>query len=444
MGFFSPKSGGSYYASVSPMGSGPQPMRKLPKEEPKDKDDEDTEVEQKKVYEKEKIVKGPVEDETENSEDKKDQEKKPETETQLNTRLNSLLYHTSDDTVDLYRLENNSLDLLGRIYYDDFDPTDSRAIESLSSLSGSATPVPKTVVNQKIRPSFERGVSFDTLSDTHHLSIILKEKHPEFKFRRNNKTFLVGFSNDSQSLRAVEWAFQEMVIHGDTIVVFHVLDDRSYKAVEPSSAESILLRLKKLNSHEKKVSLVYEVVIGRPQKLLKEAILEYNPAMMIVGTHQEPTGSLSASNSSTNIAGSSHHRHHSSFFGKSSISKYFLQYALVPVIVVKPFYQYHEELQKPIDSEKYFLDWIGGVDLSQTYEKKKKKSRFLLSPQSSRNSSATNLMLSATTSIEARGRTVDENLLNDGSRDSSVSSQERSRTDTRSHSRSRLSKLFSI
>lgn len=418
-------------------------MRKLAKDDQKEKDDEDTEVDQKKVYEKEKIVKPSVDDEEDGSEGKTDEGKKPETVTQLNTRLNSLLYHTSNESVDLYRLENNSLDLLGRIYYDDFDPTDARALEGLSSLSGSSTPVPKTVVGQKIRPAFERGVSFDTLSDTHHLSIILKEKHPEFKFRRNNKTFLVGFSNDSQSLRAVEWAFQEMVIHGDTIVVFHVLDDRNYKAVEPSSAESILRRLKKLNSHERKVSLVYEVVIGRPQKLLKEAILEYNPAMMIVGTHQEPTGSLSVSSSSSNLAGAAHHRHQHSFFGKSSISKYFLQYALVPVIVVKPFYQYHEELQKPIETATYFLDWIGGIDVSQTYEKKKKKSRFLLSPQPSRNSSATNLVLSATSSIENRGRSVDENGAID-SRDSSVSSQERSRSNTRSHSRSRLSKLFSI
>lgn len=431
MGLFSPRSNGSYYASVSPMGSGPQPVRKPRKEEAKEDDDEATEVEQKKVYEKEKIVK-PLADEADESNNKKDGEKVPETVTQLNTRLNSLLYHTSNESVDLYRLENNSLDLLGRIYYDDFDPTDARAIEGLSSLSGSSTPVPKTVVGNRIRPSFERGVSFDTLSDTHHLSIILKEKHPEFKFRRNNKTFLVGFSNDSQSLRAVEWAFQEMVIHGDTIVVFHVLDDRNYKAVEPASAESILLRLKKLNSHEKKVSLVYEVVIGRPQKLLKSAILEYNPAMMIVGTHQDlPLSSSSSAHQ---------HRHHGSFFGKSSISKYFLQYALVPVIVVKPFYQYHEELEKPIDNDKYFLDWIGRIDLSQTYEKKK-KSRFLLSPQTSRNSSSTNLMLSATTSADDRGRSSGERVLD--SRDSSASSQER-RTESRSRSRSRLSKLFSM
>lgn len=442
MGLFSARSGSGHHVVAPQEASGPQNTKKLPNHLTKEPEDEDSGAEQKKVYEKEKIVKPPVDDEA-GAEGKKGTEKVPETVTQLNTRLNSLLYHTSDDTVDLYRLENNSLDLLGRIYYDDFDPTDARAIEGLSSFSGSSTPVPRAVIGQKLRPSFERGVSFDTLDDTHHLSIILKEKHPEFKFRRNNKTFLVGFSNDSQSLRAVEWTFQEMLIHGDTIVVFHVLDDRYHKSVDPPSAESNLLRLKKLNTHERKISLVYEVVIGRPQKLLKEAIMEYNPAMMIVGTHQEPAGTLSNSNSSTNLAGSAFHRQHS-FFGKSSISKYFLQYALVPVIVVKPFYQYHEELQKPINNEKYFLDWLGDIDVSQTYEKKRRKNRFLLSPQLSRNSSATNLMLTATNSVENRGRAAEEHRASADSRDSSVSSQERSRSTTRAHSRSRLSKLFSI
>lgn len=437
MGLFTPKNSNYYYASVSPMGSGPRPQRSRPKDTSKENLDDDEDVEVKKVYEKEKIVKAPIEDDA--AETTEGKESRPETETQLNTRLNSLLYHTSNDSVDLYRLENTSLDLLGRIYYDDYDPTDSEAMQRISSLTSLSTAIPKNVTSPKIRPSFERGVSFDTLSDSHHLSIILKEKHPEFRFRRNNKTFLIGFSNDLQSMRAVEWAFQEMVINGDTIVLFQVLDDRNYKVVDRKDAEAVVEKVKKLNVHQRKISLVYEVVIGRPQKLLKQAILEYNPAMMVVGTHQEP---LSTSNSSTSLSSASHHM---PFFGKSSISKYFLQYALVPVIVVKPNYQYEEALPKPIDSQTYFQDWLAGIDISLSFEKKKKKNRLtLLSPLTSRNSSSINLAPS--NSVELRGRSTMEKdpSFTVGSRDSSVSSQERSRSEqrNRSRSRSRLSRLF--
>lgn len=407
-------------------------------------------------------------------------------ETVANTKLNAMLYHILDDTIDLYRSENNSLDLLGRIYYDDYDPSDQTVVErvaSFTSLSLMArsppsalsshsrlvpSPNPYKSLSSGSRPLYARQVSFDTLSDRHHLSITLKVKHPEFRFRRNNKTFLVGFTNDSESMKAVEWAFLEMVIHGDTIIVFQVLDEKNYSFVDPSLAEIVLEKLKRLNTHSKRISMVYEVVIGNPQKLLEAAINEYKPAMMIVGTRQYGSaglGSSSLSLSLTNLSllnqlpsqglpnisqalsqapshitfpnhhHHSHHHRHMPFFSKSLMSKHFLQYALVPVILVKPFYEIQEKLDRPVDSESYFKDWLVNIDISLTKEKKKK--RFgMRSPLSSRDSSHTSLTDLA--KQESRGRAEKTSFSIGGSRDNSQAADE----DGHHRLRSRLSRLF--
>lgn len=47
---------------------------------------------------------------------------------------------------------------------------------------------PKTPSAHPQATLFERQVSLDTFSDTHHSGITLKVKHPDFKFRKNNKT----------------------------------------------------------------------------------------------------------------------------------------------------------------------------------------------------------------------------------------------------------------
>lgn len=429
----------------------------------------------KKVYDKEKAVKR-----------REPKQNEPETETELNTRLNALLYHTSNDSIDMYRQENNSLDLLGRLYYDDYDANDKSSVERVSSYTSlqqmmapsiahvtSGESSSSSSVSRRSRPiegsreaqkeaqkdgirdghrerarerprvergiSFERGVSFDTLDDSHHQLITLKVKHPDFKFRRNNKTYLIGFRNDAESLRAVEWAFQEMVIHGDTLIVLQVLDEKAYKFVDPELADSTLQKLETLNTYNRKVSMVYEVVIGRPQKLLKLAIDEYKPAMMIVGLHQYGQAPIPTSSSTTNLINLTHglqphvHHHHFSFLQKTSISKYFLMFALVPVILVKPFYQHQEKLKRPIDSETYFHDLIANIDVSHTREKKKKSRLGFISPTSLRNHSSTNL-------VEDRGRS-ESSLFTIGSRD--LSSEGGSRLQLRSRSRSRLSRMFS-
>lgn len=404
MGLFTPKKQVNQSTSPQFVG-GPRGKnhKTEPKEEPvvenEDPEEEESEDGHKKAYDEEKAVY--VKNVTDNDEPKTE----VEAETEANTRKNALLYHTSEDTVDMYRLENSSLDLLGRMYYDDYDASDIGSVERVSSYTSllhlsipSIAQVTGSSTSLKLRPLFERGVSFDTMDDTHHQSITLKVKHPEFKFRRNNKTYLIGFSDDSESVRAVEWAFQEMVIHGDTIVVLQVLDEKMHLCVDPERANTVLAKLESLNTYNRRISMVYEVVVGKPQKLLKLAIEEYKPAMMVVGTHQYGPAAAGLG-------------HHFPFMAKTSVSKYFLMFALVPVILVKPFYQHHGLLENPIDLETYFQDWLGSIDVSHTREKKRGRFGFI-SPSASRSASTTNLA-----ALEDRGRGKKKFTI--GSRDSS-------------------------
>lgn len=436
--FFGPPRGASPYNSQSPIRSTPERRAALPTPQEGTKEtspEAEEEVTQKKTYAKEKAVKSTA-------------TKGPETETQVNTRLNALLYHTSDDSVDLYRQENTLLDLLGRLYYDDYDldlilspegsivllpsispaPTPPRLDYFMSKLATVATallPALRTPVKlPNPRPAlpritlFERGILFDTLDDKKQL-LTLKLKHPHFKFRRNNKTFLTGFNNDRELLHAIEWLFDELIVHGDTIVVLQVLDEKLHDHVDRPRAERALHKIELLNKHVKKVLVVFEVVVGRPQKLLQRAIDEYLPAMMVIGTHDQPK---------------SHHL----FLSKTLMLRHFLQCALVPVIVVKPTYHHVYDLERPVEKEDYFHRWLANVDISGSFEKPK-RSR-LLSPSSLRQGSHTNLA-----SMEDRGRkesTVGDLLSESDLRGLSHASAPMLRLLLRSTSRTGLSKFF--
>ncbi|CAN3474650.1 hypothetical protein DICA0_B05446 [Diutina catenulata] len=334
--------------------------------------------EMRKAEEKVPVKLGPTEDEDD--------------ETVANTKANAMLYHFTDESVDMYRRENTSSDLLGRLYYDDYDS------DTPGALSGTATPLlsptptggnmsDSSSSRPESRPesrsttprpglprlySLERGVSFDTSDNDARRSVIFKVKHPQFKFRRNNKTFLAGFNHSAESLRAIEWLFDEMVVHGDTIVVLEVLEERRYQGVDRAAAQKALATIEGLNRiHKKKVKLIFETVVGKPQRLLKTAINEYNPQMMVMGTkHYDRKISKP-------------------LFAKESFSKHFLECALVPVILVKPTYHYVEDLQHPVDGPDYFEHWLRDIDVSGSYEKKRKKGVF--SPTVSRGNSYTNL-----------------------------------------------------
>lgn len=345
-----------------------------------------------------------------------------DTETQENTRKNALLYHTSDDSIDRYKRENNSLDLMGRLYYDNYDSDSvlsSGAVSPVVSLPGATVPSFEYFNNRldplldalkrqdkAERPQFSRGVSF---SDSR--SVTYKVKHPHFKFRRNNKTFLTGYNSEPLSLKAIEWLYDEMITHGDTLVVLRVLDEKQYTSIDTPAATASLERLQALNAHGKKIQMVFETTIGKPKKLLKRAIEEYKPAMMAIGTRHVDQ-----------------HIQHRSFLAKELMLKHFLECALVPVIIVKPTWHYVEQLEHPIDTDTYFQNWIININIDNSYSKKKKK---FLSPSPSQ------------TNLAERGRHLmplqsNDRFMNQGNLEPR---EPLSRSQSRSQSRSRF-RLF--
>lgn len=322
-------------------------------------------------------------------------------ETVRNTKLNAELFHTSNDSVELYRQENNSSDLLGRLYYDDYD-SDSMTSPSISGVS---SPMPLSPImspsessdqlSVKSRPPFlrmksmERGISFDTSPHGHQKSYTLKAKHPLFKFRRTNKTFLVGYNDDLESTKAIEWLFDEMIINGDTIVVLQVLDEKQHVSIDKSKVQKNLAKIEQINHHFKKVCIIYEAAIGKAKKAIRSAIDEYRPSMMAIGTHH--------------YDGKEHHRS----FTKSSLSKHILECSLVPIILVKPSYRYVEFLREEVDGPQYFENWIKNIDHIDNRVIRKKVP--LISPSVSRNSSYTNLV----NEDRGRGGGVHDQILNE-------------------------------
>ena len=125
-----------------------------------------------------------------------------------------------------------------------------------------------------------------------------------------------------------------------------MLDKKTYRQVDPSLAEMVLEKLKKLNTRSRKIFLVCEIVIGKPQKLLKLAISEYKPAMMIVGTNLYGKIPLRLTESSLKLPRLNHYKHspgtlpshghkissslfhHKLLFSKTAVSEYFLKFCI--------------------------------------------------------------------------------------------------------------------
>ena len=124
--------------------------------------------------------------------------------------------------------------------------------QSSSALGSLATPGSRVRPELKRIKSFERGISFDTSTDNHRKSLTFKVKHPHFRFRRNNKTFLAGFNNGLESLKAIEWLFDEMIVHGDTVIILQVLDEKQHESIDKRQANKALNKIELLNTHFKK------------------------------------------------------------------------------------------------------------------------------------------------------------------------------------------------
>ena len=287
-----------------------------------------------------------------------------DSETKSNTQINALIYDTSSSTSQEDLEKKSALE-----FANDKKPTSPMSdlgntrgpksnyfasklgVGSASSPSASGLRIDK-MTPRPVRPqALKRGVSFDTCSsENRQQSLTLKRKHPDFHFRRNNKTFLAGLKYTENSMRALEWVIEEMAVDGDTVVVLHVLHEKAYSYIDKKQAAREMKMLESLNKSGKKISIIYEVAIGRPRLLLKLAIEEYSPSMMVIGSSQNE----GKSNFFYNFTHGS--------LSRPSFRQYFLEYGTVPLIIVKLNYHLHEPLLTSINSPYYFQECLKNID----------------------------------------------------------------------------------
>ncbi|KAG2238002.1 hypothetical protein BDF21DRAFT_404495 [Thamnidium elegans] len=175
-----------------------------------------------------------------------------------------------------------------------------------------------------------RGVSFDTMTDQDQpdYSFTLRGKNQGYQRTRRSRTFMVATDLANYSDYALDWAIENLVDHGDEIIVLRVLtvdmsENRpNLKAMlrheELQSKERASLVMSKImaaGGPDLKISAVIEFVIGKVQETIQSMISVYQPSMLIVGTRglSELKGMFI-----------------------NSVSKYCLQHSPVPVVVVRP------------------------------------------------------------------------------------------------------------
>ncbi|GAA5800513.1 hypothetical protein HPULCUR_005947 [Helicostylum pulchrum] len=177
---------------------------------------------------------------------------------------------------------------------------------------------------------YVRGVSFDTMTDQDQpdYSFTLRGKNQGYQRTRRSRTFMVATDLANYSDYALDWAIENLVDHGDEIIVLRVLtvdmsENRpNLKAMlrheelqSKERASTVMSKIMAAGGPDLKISAVIEFVIGKVQETIQSMISVYQPSMLIVGTRglSELKGMFI-----------------------NSVSKYCLQHSPVPVVVVRP------------------------------------------------------------------------------------------------------------
>ncbi|KAI7899512.1 uncharacterized protein BX663DRAFT_554918 [Cokeromyces recurvatus] len=188
--------------------------------------------------------------------------------------------------------------------------------------------------------NYIRGVSFDTMTDQDQpdFSFTLRGKTQGYQRTRRSRTFMVATDLENYSDYALDWAIENVMDHGDEIIVLRVLtidmsDNRpNVKAMlrheelqSKEIANTVMKRIMAAGNEDMKISAVIEFVIGKVQETIQNMISIYQPSMLIVGTRgmSELKGMFI-----------------------NSISRYCLQHSPVPVVIVQPEERVKKQHQK--------------------------------------------------------------------------------------------------
>ncbi|VEU21037.1 DEKNAAC101936 [Brettanomyces naardenensis] len=283
-----------------------------------------------------------------------DEEMPVDTETQRNTLQNALMYQLSEDElrqIDPKYVSDSEAERL--LMSPELSPTLADTAESLPifplSPTASTDENVSNLSNVSRENSFRKGVTLDTFTtadaDLSKYQITLTSKHRDYRYTKTARTLICTYDEKQMSLSALQWTLKEMVSDSDTLVVFSVLDPADLGLVGSSSqnhrkkANDLLERVISLNERGQKIKVVLEFKVGNVQYMVNKAIRDYDPSFLIVGTDgNEKTGFRS-------------------LIAPKSMSKCFLEYAKVPVIVVNPLYNTSEnEFKGGPFNDRSFID----------------------------------------------------------------------------------------
>ncbi|KAG1357277.1 hypothetical protein G6F62_001763 [Rhizopus arrhizus] len=180
------------------------------------------------------------------------------------------------------------------------------------------------------RPSYVRGVSFDTMTDQDQpdYSLTLRGKTQGYQRTRRSRTFMVATDLSNNGDYALDYTLENLMDDGDEIIVLRVStidlsENRFYlqqtlRKEESQSKERsnvVMNKIMAAGGPDMRISAVIEFVIGKVQETIQNMISTYQPSMLVVGTR----GLSELKEMFIN-----------------SVSKYCLQHSPIPVVVVRP------------------------------------------------------------------------------------------------------------
>lgn len=185
-------------------------------------------------------------------------------------------------------------------------------------------------------------------------SFSISSKHEDFKATYGSRTFLCALSSVSTSWRALQWLVEKVMEDGDELLCLKVeKEPNKPTSYYKTKSEDVLTQIVHtiVASTVKKINVIVELSLGSVRHIVRQAVLLYQPAIVMVGTSLKQYQKVMRYMSK-----------------KNTLSNFFINHSPVPVIVmVQEMVDKHDKL--PDGSSRHTLGDI--MDILK--EKKKQK-----------------------------------------------------------------------
>ncbi|VVT48980.1 uncharacterized protein SAPINGB_P002045 [Magnusiomyces paraingens] len=138
--------------------------------------------------------------------------------------------------------------------------------------------------------STSNSANGDAPADEQQLqSFSLSSKHEDFQETYGSRTFLCALSSVSASRKALQWLVDHLMEDGDELLCLKVEKESNPKDPETfyrTHAEELLTSIVHtvVDSSVKKINVIVELSVGSVKHIVRQAMLLYQPAIVVVGT----------------------------------------------------------------------------------------------------------------------------------------------------------------